>query len=75
MITIGQLKKMFVEENIPDDTVIVTSGSDHSYQHVQASIEEAELDLKSRLMWEYYDKDSKNKKSNKVISVLVIQMY
>lgn len=74
MTNVGQLKKVL--EQIPDETPVVTSGSDHSYCHIKAFVEQAEFDPKTRTMpnmWEYYDEGNKNKKSNKVIDVLAIR--
>lgn len=75
MKTVGELKDFI--RNLPDDLLIVTSGSDHSYNlGVVANEEKAEFDPKTRTMpnmWEYWDEGNKNKKSNKVIDVLVIQ--
>ena len=74
MTNAGQLKNLLI--NIPDETPVVTPGSDHSYYHIDASVEQAEIDPKTRTMpnmWEYFDDDNKNKKSNKVIDVLVIK--
>jgi hypothetical protein len=71
MITVGQLKKEL--EGVPDNVAIVTTGSDHSYNKVQSvSKEPAEIDPRTKEMWEYYGEGNKNKKSNKVIDVFVI---
>jgi hypothetical protein len=71
MITVGQLKKNL--DGVPDDVIVVTTGSDHSYNKVQsASQEPAEIDPRTKEMWEYWDEGNKNKKSNKVIDVFAI---
>ena len=71
MKTVGELKDFI--KNMPDDRIIVTPGFDHSYHlGVEASKEEAELDPKTKNMWEYWDEENKNKKSNKLIDVLLI---
>jgi len=60
--------------NLSDDMFVVMEGFDHSYNKIEcASVVEAELDPKTREMWEYYDEENKCKKSNKVIDVLLIQ--
>ena len=71
MTNAGKLKEML--KSVPDETLIVTTGSDHSYVCAEASEEQAELDPKTRGMWEYWDEENKNKKSNKVINVFVIK--
>jgi hypothetical protein len=71
MKTVGELKDFI--RNLPDHLIIVTSGSDHSYNlGVTVNEEQAEIDPKTKEMWEYYDEGNKNKKSNKVIDVLTI---
>jgi hypothetical protein len=71
-ITVGELRTIIAE--MDSSTPVVITGSDHSYMNVyNASKEDAEIDLKTREMWEYYDDESKCKKSNRVIEVLVIE--
>lgn len=40
-MNVGQLKLLL--QDMPDDTLVVVSGSDHSYMSASASISEAEL--------------------------------
>ncbi len=70
-MNVGELRKYLAELNSNDPVVV--SGSDHSYRLASVSAEAAEIDLKTREMWEYYDEGNKNKKSNRVINVVVIQ--
>jgi hypothetical protein len=72
MMTVGALKEIL--KTVPDDTVIVTSGSDHSYEPVgqfQASMVTAEYVKKSHYFGEYWDDDSMSPGAVK-IEVIVI---
>ena len=71
MKTVGDIKKIL--SDVSDDMIAVFEGSDHSYNNISSVyVEQAEYDPKTHDMWQYFDKGSMCKRSNKVISVLIL---
>ena len=73
-MNVGQLKTLIA--NLPDAMQVVTSGTDHSYRHVQGTIRRAEkyvacVSMNTTLL-EYIGDANKSDPSSPVIDVLVI---
>ena len=74
MMTVAHLKKLL--EKIPEDTVLVTHGSDHSYDPLSvraATLVEAEYVKSAHYFGEYYG--DLHDPESEVIKVVVIGSY
>lgn len=73
-MTVGELKQLI--EKLPEDTIVVRSGSDHSYDPVpkrDIELVEAEYLPKKEYFWEYYNEENRSfKTATKIIKVLKV---
>ena len=69
-MTVGELKEKI--KGLDEKVLVVTRGSDHTYDPSRFGRQDKAEDLETGLIFEYFNEESRSLKTSKIIDVFVI---